>query len=298
MASINRIQKFSKHAKGLRDYFEEQFADPRALHSKRFVWDKWFVPNQYSLLRTPASSYFPEKIYQQFEQELIEFGQNILGCAELTPPWLSVYTEGDSQNWHADNPHGPWAYVFSLTPWTKRKFSGGETLIMKPAMLDYWRPENLSQGLETSDLIESVPAQFNQLLVFDPRLPHAVERVGGVQDPRQGRLVIHGWFTEPCPFVEGALSKHNNSDWLDEVLAPITAPFAGAAPVIGYASFRVNVTAAGQVSNVQTLAESLHSYDPQFSTRTILKKITASLKQSRFPKSKGVSQMTIPFIFE
>lgn len=298
MASIYRIQNFATQAKPMRSFFEEQFADPRALHSKRFVWDKWLVPDQYSLLRTPASSYFPEKLYQSFEQQLVEFGQNVLGCAELTPPWLSVYTDGDSQNWHADNPHGPWAYVFSLTPWTKRKFQGGETLIMKPAMLDYWRPENLSKGLETQDLMETIPASFNQLLVFDPRLPHAVSRVGGVQDPAEGRLVIHGWFTKPCPFVEGALSKKKNFDWLDETLREITTPLAGAAPVVGCASFRVKVAASGAVSEVKALADSLHSYDARISSKSILQKISSGLKSARFPEARGVSAMTIPFIFE
>ena len=298
MASINRIQNFSSEAKAMRSFFEEQFADPRELHPKRFVWDRWYIENQYSLLRTPAASYFPEKIYQSFEQQLVEFGQSILGCAELTPPWLSVYTDGDSQNWHADNPHGPWAYVFSLTPWGKRKFRGGETLIMKPAMLDYWRPENLSHGLETDDLMESVPARFNQLLVFDPRLPHAVERVSGVQDPREGRLVIHGWFTKPCPFIEGALSKKQNFDWLDEVLKSVTTPLVGLTPVVGCASFRVKVKPSGAVSEVQALAQALHSYEKSISIKPVLQKIISGLKAARFPESRGVSTMTIPFIFE
>lgn len=298
MASINIRPQFSSEAKALRGFFEKQFASPRALHSKRFVWDKWFVRDQYSLLRTPASAYFPSKIYSKFESELVEFGQNVLGCAELTPPWLSVYTDGDSQNWHADNPHGPWAYVFSLTPWKTRKFSGGETLVMKNSVLDYWRPENLRCGLEFDDLIEKIPAEFNQLLVFDPRLPHAVERVSGVRDPLEGRLVIHGWFTKPCPFVEGSLSKQSNFEWLDEVLFKITEPLAGEVPVIGCASFRVKVLASGRVSQVKNLADSLHSLDANFPAKNVLHKISSMLKRARFPSARGGSEMTIPFIFE
>lgn len=294
----NPITSVFYEREGLARFFEKQFAKPRVLHSKRFVWDKWFIKDQYSLLRTPAAHYFPAKVYKKFEQELVEFGQNVLGCAELTPPWLSVYTEGDSQNWHADNPHGPWAYVFSLTPWKARGFSGGETMIMKDAVLNYWKPQNLLRGLELDDLIEKIPAEFNQLLVFDPRLPHAVDRVSGVQDPLQGRLVIHGWFTKPCPFVEGSLSKVEDFSWLDDALSAITQPLAGATPVVGCASFRVRIKSDGKVSEVKSLADSLHSLDANFSTRTLLHKISSSLKSTRFPKARGGSQMTIPFIFE
>lgn len=42
------------------------------------------------------------------------------------------------QELHADNPHGPWAFVLSLTQWEGRPFSGGETLILQPHVLDYW----------------------------------------------------------------------------------------------------------------------------------------------------------------
>jgi hypothetical protein len=35
--------------------------------------------------------------------------------------------------------HGPFAYVFSLTNWEARKFTGGETFIMNAPVLDYWR---------------------------------------------------------------------------------------------------------------------------------------------------------------
>ena len=48
-----------------------------------------------------------------------------------------------------------------------------------------------------------MPPRFNQLLVFDPRLPHGVRPVEGTRDPRAARLVLHGWFTQPAPFFQG-----------------------------------------------------------------------------------------------
>jgi len=41
--------------------------------------------------------------------------------------------------------------------------------------------------------------------VFDPRIPHGVRTVTGTHDPREGRLVIHGWFVQPRPFIRGPL---------------------------------------------------------------------------------------------
>ncbi|HWK45029.1 MAG TPA: hypothetical protein VNT30_09925 [Stellaceae bacterium] len=42
---------------------------------------------------------------------------------------------------------------------------------------------------------ETIPAEFNQLLIFDDRIPHAVRQITGGMDPREGRVVLHGHFT-------------------------------------------------------------------------------------------------------
>lgn len=44
----------------------------------------------------------------------------------MTPMWLSYYVDGCEQALHCDNPHGPWAFVLSLTEWDEREFTGGE----------------------------------------------------------------------------------------------------------------------------------------------------------------------------
>jgi Rps23 Pro-64 3,4-dihydroxylase Tpa1-like proline 4-hydroxylase len=48
--------------------------------------------------------------------------------------------------------------------------------------------------LRRYNLLELVPPLFNRLTVFDPRVPHGVPVVEGTRDPREGRLVLHGWF--------------------------------------------------------------------------------------------------------
>jgi Rps23 Pro-64 3,4-dihydroxylase Tpa1-like proline 4-hydroxylase len=52
--------------------------------------------------------------------------------------------------------------------------------------------------------VTAVEPAFNRLTLFDPRLPHGVRAVAGTRDPRRGRLVVTGWFTEPTPFFNGA----------------------------------------------------------------------------------------------
>ena len=107
---------FFPKAKGLRNIFDERFSDPRKTDSRRFVWDYWHVPGQYTFMRTPANHFFPSNIYSYFEKSLLMWGQKFLGCTGISPPWLSYYVDGCGQELHADVPHGPWAYVYSLTP--------------------------------------------------------------------------------------------------------------------------------------------------------------------------------------
>lgn len=46
-----------------------------------------------------------------------------------------------------------------------------------------------NKGLEFKDLVETHAPRFNQLTVFDPRLPHGVRRVEGTRDPRHGKRI-------------------------------------------------------------------------------------------------------------
>lgn len=167
-------------------------------------------------------------------------------CSTLgTLPCLrSYYVHGSRQGWHTDAPHGPFAFVLSLTRWEERRFSGGETMLLQPWVLDYWRHFDPAKGTETPQLVRwkpvpgvgcrkeamggwllspfgkqpahlllccigfssprfssagpgpllqmtLVPPRFNQLTVFDGRIPHAVQQVGrpcALATPCQGQL--------------------------------------------------------------------------------------------------------------
>ena len=112
------------------------------------MWDWWHVPDQYTALRTPAGEYFPKPLYERFHRRLVAWGRATLGCHDISPPWLSCYVDGCRQELHGDLPHGPWAFVYSLTPWRGRVFRGGETVLLRDEVLDFWHDFASTRALE------------------------------------------------------------------------------------------------------------------------------------------------------
>lgn len=297
---------FFDASKALRAHFDARFADPRKTQSDRFVWDYWHIEDQYTLIRTPARYFFPKPLFEKLENALLDYGANVLGCHGISDPWISYYIDGCSQNLHADNPHGPWAYVYSLTNWEKRKFTGGETLVAQPNFLDYWSRFSSEQGTEYRDLIEEIPARFNQLLVFDPRIPHGVKRVAGVRDPREARVAIHGWFTEPRPFVKGALSRstpllRKTEKELDQALAWLSEPLGELGRLHGTVSVRYSIKASGEVGRGSILTNTL--LDLEYAgarsprVRDAISMMVDGMKTIRFPKARSTSEIIVPYLF-
>jgi hypothetical protein len=293
------IDSFFKDAKVLRSHFEERFRDPREARSDRFVWDYWHVPGQYTALRTPAYHFFPQKIYDAFHNELVWWGRRNLGCHDVSPPWMSCYLDGFGQELHGDLPHGPWAFVYSLTPWMKRKFSGGETVLLKQEILEYWQSFQSMRGLERGDIIDEVPAKFNRLTVFDPRIPHGVRNVEGVKDLLEGRLVIHGWFVQPRPFIEGPLAPKDLQTVIDDLSGELGRVLEQGIDVQGMLSLRLNIDPSGKISGVKPLTNSLrHPAGDKAIERALVKHISLWLKSASFKKQKKASQVTLPLVFE
>lgn len=294
--------RFSKQAGRLREEFDRLYEDPRQAVSRRFSWDWWHVPGQYTLLRTPAQPFFAPAVWKKFEKELLDFGQRTLGCTAVTPPWMSCYVEGCRQEVHADVPHGPFAFVFSLTPWKTRKFTGGETLLFGDEVLDWWANFATMKGVEREHLFKTVPSNFNRLTVFDPRVPHGVSEVRGTLDPREGRLVIHGWFTDPRPHIEGSLSAPRCADALNGYLEGRLAQVLESAPSMhGTLVVRLRVSPQGGVTQVKRLVDTVVSLDrdPEAITwtRQLLRALPADLRTLRFPKSKSGGSITLPLLF-
>ncbi len=287
---------FFPQAAALRSAFQERFADPRATRSDRFVWDYWHVPDQYTLVRTPADHFFPTVLYRNFLRRLTAWGRSTLGCAALTPPWLSYYVEGCEQKLHSDLPHGPWAYVFSLSP-RRKKFQGGETMLLRPQTLAYWQNFQDAQDREYQSFVRRIPALFNRLVVFDPRIPHGVTPVRGTHDPREARLVVHGWFTDPKPCLEGALSAAKVAPVLDEAVGRFVEEIRGLGQWHGILSLSLRVGASGLSAKPLILADSLVNTDARGEERRLRALVLARFAGLRFPKAKAPTKITLPLLF-
>lgn len=295
------VDRFFKQAKALRKEFLGKFADPRRAGNDRFVWDYWHVPDQYTALRTPAFSYFSARLYRTFHEQLVWWGRRVLGCHDVSPPWLSCYVEGCVQHLHGDLPHGPFAFVYSLTEWETRVFQGGETMLLDPSVLDYWHDFTSVRSLERKELEHLIEPHFNRLAVFDPRIPHAVKRVSGTHDPREGRLVIHGWFVAPRPFIEGPLKEKVLESEINDTLVPAIGAAlerAGIEPA-GLLSLDLRVNAAGAVSKASVLCDTLRAPAGQEAARQqAVSDIVAAACGLRLGKQKATSRITLPIVLE
>lgn len=291
-------KNFYSRSKELRREFTAAFSEPKKTHSKRFVWDYWYDHNQYRLVRTPAYHYFSPQLYQDFHSYLVQWGRENLGCHDISPPWLSYYVDGCFQNMHSDVPHGPWAFVYSLTP-TKHSFTGGETFILKPETLDYWSNFQSGEDHERHSFMDFIPSAMNQLVVFDPRFPHGVTEVRGPYDPLDGRLVMHGWFVNPRPYVVGGLTTAQTQKTVAASLKDLDRLLQQVDLLSGTVSIRLNINTLGDIEKYQVLTNTLvsvarKSEDVVYFNQE-LKKI---FKHIKFGKTRQSSRITIPLIFK
>jgi hypothetical protein len=273
---------------------------------------------QYSLKRIQSNNFFNEDDFGDLVQDLTQLGRSI-GLTAITPPWISLYTQGDMQNLHTDAPHGPCAFVLSLC--NEGDFEGGETILLKPQILELWRGFDGSKGLETGGIMRYIPpSPLGKCIVFDPRVPHGVSQVMGTNDPRKGRVVIHGWFNQPevCWFGpwndEDTVGRMNAM--LDEALQPLVETIGSGdiGRVVGYLACRVEIDADGYVEDVFGVCDTLQADNNDFrgvigydeSDRPVMEdavsdvKLTVyeNLKNLHFEDGENGRSVVVPFAFE
>lgn len=291
-------QSFYPYYKKLREEFTGNFEDAGKTHQKRFVWDFWYDEDQYHLIRTPAFHYFSRKIYQDFHSHLVQWGRENLGCHDISPPWLSYYVDGCYQNLHADVPHGPWAFVYSLTP-NQKEFRGGETLILKESTLNYWQKHTRNSNHEFGSFVDLIPSMMNQLIVFDPRFPHGVTEVKGSRDPLKSRLVLHGWFVNPRPYVVGGLTTAQVQKAVQPLFVDLSAVLKEIGLLDGALSIRLKVNRNGVVEEYKILTNTLISLEHAPADILYLQKQMRLLfRNLRFNAARKVSQITMPLVFK
>jgi hypothetical protein len=275
-----------------------------------FVWQPWYVRDQYQHLKTPAQKLLTTETFENLYSSLTHFAREEYGCYAITPPWMSLYMNGHYQGLHADLPHGPWAYVLSLTLNSfSKKSEGGETLILSEETLQYWnhyqKQIKKNKNTELNFLTQRIQPKENQLLIFDPSIPHGVNPVrSSSYNPEDGRLVIHGWFTQPAPYLSGALSqtkKHlqATSKVINQTLGTFLETHAFD-DFKGIWTVKMMIRKDGSVEAIQECVSHLR-YQGQLKHAVIdsLKnEIAELLAHGLFPKAQAKSQLTLPIIFD
>lgn len=265
--------RFSSLAPRLRAEFCKRFERPMdaagGRHARRFVWDYWHVPKKFRLLRTRPNEVFEKDTFERMVREIADWGREHLGCHGLSPIWLSCYVDGCEQRWHRDEPHGPWAFVYSLSPPVR----GGDTI--------------LRVGERIGKKIRIAP-KFNRLVVFDPSLSHSVSKVRKALDVLEGRLVLHGWFVPARPFVEGPLGAKALAEHLDQ--------WSPSIPHEGTVIARFDVSPEGKVRAFRWLSSSVKGWPSREKTK-VLNQWKTYWMRTQWPKCRTKSRVTLPILF-
>jgi hypothetical protein len=134
--------------------------------------------------------------------------------------------------------------------------------------------------------------------VFDPRIPHGVRAVSGTRDPREGRLVIHGWFVQPRPFVQGPLPARALAIRVDELGRELGA-LLGSLPIAGVLAVALVVDRRGAVHDLRVLSDTTRAPRADERRRArAMARIRDRIAAWRFGRQRSASRVTLPIVFE
>jgi hypothetical protein len=279
----------------MRRDIDAHFAEPGAHRAEiHQVWNYWHVPELYTYLRTAPEKVIGRDRVDNFVAALQAWSTATLGMGNVTWPYLSLYVSGCRQALHNDAANGRFAFVYSLTR-DRRRTIGGETFVFREGEAFRTRLAESSAGRGFYEVVEP---KFNRLVIFDDRLPHAVERVEGSMDPLEGRFVLHGHLSESGTII-GALSvalvEAAVSRLLHEFAASCTARLAlYQGPLV----LRFVVSPSGSVQSCEVLVDRVVHPDPGHSEWEPLRaELIKRLMAVKFPIAHGTTTVTQPFAF-
>jgi hypothetical protein len=283
-------------AMAMRRDIDAHFSKPEAHRRDTYqIWDYWFVPELYACLRTDAERVIGRDHVDAFHGALREWSTGHLGMAKVSRPYLSLYIPGCRQNWRDDERNGRFAYVYSLTR-NERRTSGGETLVMRDGAPFRDRLASATAG---HGLYEVIEPRFNRLVIFDDRLPHAVERVDGSMDPGEGRFALHGHLSEGSAIIAGALPAAAATERLNEALAQFGGEMAASVALYnGPLVFRVTINASGKVEACEIIVDRVIHPDPgHVGWDPVRANLAGRLKALQFPAATGRTVLIQPVLF-
>jgi hypothetical protein len=289
------VPDFFDDAEALRASFDAHFSEPCSFDewNMRRVWNYWYVPGAYTYLRADPPQVLSHEPYERFMMRLKTWSAETLGLSVVRRPILSMYVSGCGQNLHNDANNGRFAYVYSLTRWDRRKFTGGETLILPEE--SYWSSKQVTEptGPHSGTLLK-IDAKFNQLLIFDDRAIHGVETVLGSMDPREARVVLHGHIVAE-PIFDGALTLETFGDAWRAQLPPLEAMLDEHADAYtGMLVLRWSISAGGEVDNLEVVSNRIRVVEGGALQPELLERVKMWARSLHFPRADGPSRITIP----
>lgn len=283
-------------AREMRAAAEAHFGSPyRHAPQSHMNWNYWHVPGLYTYLRTLPEKVIGAGLKELFHTRLCEWSSDTLGLGAATSSYLSLYVNGCRQCQHNDSLNGRFGFVYSLTK-DVRKTSGGETLIWRED--DYFETR-IDRPCSRADFYDSIEPRFNRLLVFDDRIPHAVQLVEGNMDPVEGRLVLHGHISESGPIVRGPLSREIVGEAANRLASTYARSLGSALPIYhGPAVIRFTVQKDGAVVGANLILDRvkrLRGEGP--GVREMLGELVNRVSELRFLSSEAETTVTLPFGF-
>ena len=277
-------------ALAMRTDIDAHFNDPGRHNADHQLWNYWYVPESYTYLRTTPEKVIGRDKVEAFVKGLTHWAALNLGFAAVTWPYLSLYVPGCQQVLHNDSTNGRMGFVYSLTR-NDRKTIGGETIVMRDTDLFRAYLDKPAAGV---GLFERIEPLFNRLVLFDDRVPHAVQRVEGPMDPLEGRFVLHGHLSEAGVVAQGALHADQVKAVTDEALAQLTK---GVSPTIkGPLVIRLTISAHGSVDGIRPILDRLASSANE-DTAALRDLVIEKLSAVRFPAASAVTSANVPLIF-
>ncbi|WP_139260355.1 hypothetical protein [Duganella sacchari] len=286
------MNEFFPEADAMREAYDLKVKDP---YKQTVSWQYFCAPQMYTYLRTVPQQMFPEPLFGRFMQHMKQWCIDHLGLVPMGVPNLHLMINGCTLGLHSDFHNGTWGFVYSLTRWQSRKFSGGETLIMRDGVPSYKK-----HHVQGESLYELVPAQFNQLLLFDDRIVHGTQTIEGSMDPIEGRIALVGHLRPTSPIVKGALDPAGARKVILDFHRQLAEQITAYKEVQGTLTFRLAIAASGEVESVTILTNNLVTpatgYAPSAEVEQVRNLIQRAAAALRFPAANGKSTVTAPVL--
>lgn len=286
------VRDFFEEADAMREALDVRFKDAY-MHS--INWYYFCDPRMYTYLRTAPQGVIPKEIFERFMRRLRLWCMENLGLAPVGVPGLHLMINGCRLGLHSDFHNGAWGYVYSLTRWENRRFSGGETLLLKDGVPSYKK-----HHVHGEVLYELIPAHFNQLLIFDDRIVHGTPTIEGSMDPLDARIALVGHIRATSPHVSGSIQVAEARRVVLEALPGLRDRVRSYKDVQGTVTYRLTIEAGGTVESANVLTDNMvtpfSGYDRTDAVASVKSIIQQTIAGLKFPAATGKSAVIVPVL--